>query len=290
MDVSFFKTLQKRQSPADNKIENEVEATMQKKSILELKQLFDQGEMKEEWIEVLRSDKRKGVQKLIKSYEKRRQQEEALEKKFMEMSLYERQNYAKGNTLVAGIDEAGRGPLAGPVVAAAVILPPNFKLLGLNDSKQLTKTKRDMFFNTIKEQAISYGISIIDNQKIDQINIFEATKYAMFDAFQQLKPKPNHLLIDAVELSPLPCTTEVLIKGDQKSITVAAASILAKVTRDRIMEDIHKEYPAYEFSSNMGYGTKHHLKILFENGLTPYHRISYAPVRQVISESKSMGE
>src|SRR5699024_5187477 len=182
---------------------------MEKKSIAVLKQLFAWGKINDEWIEELRKDERKGVQQLIKSYERKQRQAQALEKKFMEMSFFEQQNYADGCEYIAGVDEAGRGPLAGPVVAAAVILPRNFKLLGLDDSKQL-------------KEAISYGISIIDNQKIDQVNIFEATKLAMYDALEQLKPIPNHVLIDAVNLPQLPCTTEVLTKGDQKSITIAA--------------------------------------------------------------------
>src|SRR5690625_2215367 len=149
---------------------------MEKKSIAVLKQLFACGEINDEWIEELRMDERKGVQQLIKSYERKQRQAQALEKKFMEMSFFEQQNYVDGCEYIAGVDEAGRGPLAGPVVAAAVILPRNFKLLGLDDSKRLNEATRNMFFDTIKKEAISYGISIIDNEKIDQMNIFEATK------------------------------------------------------------------------------------------------------------------
>ncbi|HLR40084.1 MAG TPA: ribonuclease HII [Virgibacillus sp.] len=267
---------------------------MEKKSIAVLKQLFAWGKINDEWIEELRKDERKGVQQLIKSYERKQRQAQALEKKFMEMSFFEQQNYADGCEYIAGVDEAGRGPLAGPVVAAAVILPRNFKLLGLDDSKQLNEATRNMFFDTIKKEAISYGISIIDNQKIDQVNIFEATKLAMYDALEQLKPIPNHVLIDAVNLPQLPCTTEVLTKGDQKSITIAAASVLAKVTRDHIMQKIHKEYPVYDFTSNMGYGTKHHMEMLTKHGATPYHRRSYAPVTRIadlhgVTTSASLG-
>src|SRR5690625_5182285 len=135
--------------------------------------------------------------------------------------------------------------------------------------------------DTIKKESNIYGISNIDNQKIEQMNIYEATKLAMYDALEQLKPIPNHVLIDAVNLSQLPCTTEVLTKGDQKSIAIAAASVLARVTRDHIMQKIHKEYPVYDFTSNMGYGTKHHMKMLTKHGATTYHRKSYATVTHI---------
>ncbi|UJL47920.1 ribonuclease HII [Virgibacillus sp. NKC19-16] len=252
---------------------------MDKKSITALKQLFESGEISEELISHLKTDDRKGVQQLIKSYEKKKYKEEMAEKTFIEMSVFESRAYANGHEYIAGIDEAGRGPLAGPVVAAAVILPRDFKLLGLNDSKQLSEQARNHFFRIIKEQAISYGVSIISSQKIDEINIFEATKLAMHDAINQLSPKPNHILIDAVNLKGLTCTSEAITKGDMKSISIAAASVLAKVSRDRIMKKIHNEYPMYGFESNMGYGTKYHIDNLMTCGVTPYHRKSFSPVR-----------
>src|SRR5699024_5282497 len=168
---------------------------MKKKSIAVLKQLFACGKINDEWIEELKKDERKGVQHLIKSYERKQRQVQALETKFMEMSFVEQQKYANGCEYIAGVDEAGRGPLAGPVVAAAVILQRNFKLLGLDDSKRLNEATRNMFFDTIKKEAISYGISIIDNEKIDQMNIFEAKKLIMYDALEQLKTIPNTVLI-----------------------------------------------------------------------------------------------
>ncbi|WP_373896002.1 ribonuclease HII [Virgibacillus sp. CBA3643] len=252
---------------------------MDKKSIAALKQLFESEGISEECITHLKMDDRKGVQQLIKSYETKKHKAEIAEKNFMEMSVFESRAYANGHEYVAGIDEAGRGPLAGPVVAAAVILPRDFKLLGLNDSKQLSEQVRNHFFNVIKEQAISYGVSIISSQKIDEVNIFEATKLAMHDAISQLSPNPNHILIDAVNLNGLPCTSEAITKGDAKSISIAAASVLAKVSRDQIMKKIHNEYPVYGFESNMGYGTKYHLNNLMARGATPYHRQSFSPVR-----------
>ncbi|MBY7143651.1 ribonuclease HII [Virgibacillus sp. NKC19-3] len=252
---------------------------MENRSIAVLKKLFDSGALHEDCITQLKTDDRKGVQQLIKTYEKKKRKEEIAEKKFMEMSIFEQRAYANGYEYIAGIDEAGRGPLAGPVVAAAVILPRDFKLLGLNDSKKLSEQTRNYFFHVIKEHAISYGVSVIDSKKIDEINIFEATKLAMHEAINQLNPKPNHILIDAVNLKGLPCTSEAITKGDGKSVSIAAASILAKVSRDRIMKKIHQEYPAYGFESNMGYGTKHHLDNLMTSGVTPYHRKSFSPVQ-----------
>ncbi|MFD1850399.1 ribonuclease HII [Oceanobacillus bengalensis] len=257
---------------------------MEKLSISVIKQLIKDGEVKEEQIEQLKKDERKGVQKIMKSYEKQIQKERELEKNYLEMCVYENKAYNRGAKFVAGIDEAGRGPLAGPVVACAVILPPDFRLIGLNDSKQLNERVREKFYTIIKERALSYGIGIVDSKTIDEINIFEATKLAMRQAVMQLKPQPDHLLIDAVELTSLPCTSESIIKGDAKSISIAAASVLAKVTRDHIMREIHNEYPAFDFASNMGYGTKHHMDTLLESGATPYHRKSFAPVRNVIEK------
>lgn len=255
---------------------------MEQQSIAVLKQLFEADKLNETYIKELKSDERKGVQKLIEQYERKKLKEKAMEENFIRMSRYEQKSYANGCNYIAGMDEAGRGPLAGPVVAAAVILPRGFKLLGLNDSKQLNEKTRNTFFAIIKEEAVNYGISIIDNEKIDQINIFEATKLAMVNAIGQLDPAPDHILIDAVSLEELPCTSEPIIKGDQESISIAAASILAKVTRDNLMKDFHKEYPAYGFLSNMGYGTKQHLDTLIEQGISPYHRKSYAPVRNAL--------
>lgn len=248
-------------------------------SIAEIKQLIDDGEADDILIGKLRTDERKGVQKLISRYEKEKLKVEELKQNFARMMLYENRGYQNGCQYIAGMDEAGRGPLAGPVVAAAVILPKGFTLLGLNDSKQLNEATRNEFYEIIKEQAVSYGISVVENGKIDEINILEATKLAMTEAVGQLTPAPDHVLIDAVSLDTLPCTSEAIIKGDQQSVSIAAASILAKVTRDNVMKQIHKNFPDYDFASNMGYGTKHHMDMLMERGISPYHRKSFAPVR-----------
>lgn len=253
-------------------------------SINDLKERIRTGNINEEFIEELKSDGRKGVQQLVASYARKKQKEKLLEENFSKMLYYENKNYEMGKHYIAGIDEAGRGPLAGPVVAAAVILPRDFTLLGLTDSKQLNEKKRNEFYEIITEKAVSYHVAIISSEEIDRINIFEATKKAMYTAVDQLTQQPDHILIDAVELNELNCTSEVIIKGDLKSISIAAASVLAKVTRDRFMHEIHTKYPVYHFDSNMGYGTKKHLEMLSEHGATPYHRQTFSPVRQVMKQ------
>ncbi|GGJ92590.1 ribonuclease HII [Lentibacillus kapialis] len=256
---------------------------MEKQPIAVLKQLFEAEKLDETYINALKSDERKGVQKLIERYERKKLNEKAQEANFFHMSRYEQRKFADGCHYVAGTDEAGRGPLAGPVVAASVILPRNFKLLGLNDSKQLNETSREEYFTIIKNEAVSYGVSIIDNHTIDQVNIYEATKLAMYKALNQLDPAPDHVLIDAVSFEQLPYPSDSITKGDQESISVAAASVLAKVTRDHLMKKLDEEYPGYGFASNMGYGTKQHTAMLAEHGITPYHRKTFAPVRNAIS-------
>lgn len=190
---------------------------------------------------------------------------------------YERELNNRGITLIAGVDEVGRGPLIGPVVAAAVILPKNFKLEGLTDSKKLSEKKRETFYKIIKEQAISIGIGVIGEKRIDKINIYEATKEAMIMAISNLKIKPEHILIDAMPLN-IKIETTSIIKGDLKSITISAASVIAKVTRDHMLYDIDLEFPMYDLKNNKGYGTKKHIEAIKKYGITKYHRLSYKPV------------
>ena len=190
---------------------------------------------------------------------------------------YESALLSKGIKLIAGVDEVGRGPLIGPVVAAAVILPPNYKLDGLTDSKKLSEKKREYYFDIIKKDAIAIGIGIVDEKKIDEINIYEATKVAMKEAISNLKPQPDHILIDAMPLN-LAIPTTSIIKGDLLSLTISAASVIAKVTRDHMLYEIDKEYPMYDLKHNKGYGTKKHIEAIKEYGITKYHRLSYKPV------------
>jgi len=193
---------------------------------------------------------------------------------------YEKKYYKKGYTLIAGVDEVGRGPLVGPVVASAVILPVNYELDGLTDSKKLSEKKRDYYYDIIKRDAIAIGIGVIDNMVIDEINIYEATKFAMSKAIDNLNPKPEVVLTDAMKLS-LDVPFEPIIKGDFKSITIAAASVIAKVTRDRMMYELDEKYPCYNFKNNKGYPTKDHIKAIEAHGIIPEHRRTYAPIKNM---------
>lgn len=197
------------------------------------------------------------------------------------MNLYEYENelYDKGINLIGGIDEVGRGPLIGPVVAACVILPKNYKLEGLTDSKKLSEKKRDKFYNILMKDAVSIGIGIVDEKEIDELNIYQATKKAMAQAVDNMKIKPEHILVDAMPLE-LDIPTTSIIKGDAKSITIAAASVIAKVTRDRMMYELDEKYPMYDLMHNKGYPTKNHLEALKKYGITKYHRLSYGPVKE----------
>lgn len=191
-----------------------------------------------------------------------------------------------GYRRIAGIDEAGRGPLAGPVVAAAVILPARCRLLGINDSKQLTAKDREEAYTTILQQAVAVGIGSADVAEIDQLNILTATRLAMRRAIDQLAPPADYLLIDAVVLPGLKVPTRPIIKGDSLSISIAAASILAKVTRDRLMARYHETFPEYGFLSHKGYGTAEHLERLARHGPCSIHRRTFSPVQEVMIAAK----
>ena len=198
-------------------------------------------------------------------------------KEIIDNYKYEKELWRKGIKLIAGVDEVGRGPLIGPVVAAAVILPDNFKLDGLTDSKKLSEKKREEYYEIIKKEAIAIGVGVISEKRIDEINIYEATKEAMKEAINNLKPKPEHILIDAMKLD-LDIETTSIINGDLLSISISAASVIAKVERDHMLYDIDKEYPMYDLKNNKGYGTKKHLEAIKEYGITKYHRLSFKPV------------
>ncbi len=194
---------------------------------------------------------------------------------------YEKQLYIKGVQYIAGVDEAGRGPLVGPVVASAVILPKNYYLEGLTDSKKLSEKKREYFFDKIYEDAISIGIGIVSAKEIDEINILNASKKAMIIAINNLNVVPEHILIDAVKLDiPIPSTS--IIKGDLFSHSIAAASIIAKVTRDRIMLELDKKYPEYGFSKHKGYPTKKHIENIEIYGVIDEYRFTFRPISDLI--------
>lgn len=199
---------------------------------------------------------------------------EQLTAQYHEMSVYENQLREKGHQLIAGVDEVGRGPLAGPVVTAAVILPPDTELVipGVNDSKKLSASKRAQLCEIIKEKAIAYSIGMEDMETIDRINILEATKKAMIKAVNGLKVRPDVVMIDALELRDLPLPQMPLVHGDALSVSIAAASILAKETRDAMMVEFNEIWPMYEFASNKGYGTAAHIAALQKFGPCPIHR------------------
>jgi ribonuclease HII len=234
----------------------------------------------------IQNDERKGVQQLIHKRQKQIALENQLKKKFDEMKLFEKKWHKQGFNHIAGVDEVGRGPLAGPVVTAAVILPKDFYLAGIDDSKKLSETKRNDYAEIIRKEAIAYSIAMVDADEIDQINIYEATKKAMKAAIVSLIPKPDFLLIDAMKLE-VPYPSESIIKGDAKSVSIAAASILAKVARDKLMSEVAKLYPEYGFQQNMGYGTKEHILALYKYGVTPYHRRSFAPVKDLVFQGNN---
>ena len=194
---------------------------------------------------------------------------------------YENELREKNINIIGGVDEVGRGPLIGDVVAACVVLPKDFVLEGLTDSKKLSEKKRDAYYEIIKEQALAIGIGKVSPREIDELNIYEATKKAMTIAIDEVRSKINleHVLIDAMPLE-LDIPTTSIIKGDSKSISIAAASVIAKVTRDRDLYKLDKLYPMYDLANNKGYGTKKHIEALKEYGITEYHRLSYAPVRE----------
>lgn len=203
------------------------------------------------------------------------------------IDLYEYENklYAQNIEYIGGVDEVGRGPLIGPVVAACVVLPKDFVLEGLTDSKKLSEKKRNLFYSYILEHAISYGIGIIGPEKIDEVNIYEASKLAMLEAIKSVRKEIDleHVLIDAMPLD-LDIETTSIIKGDAKSISIAAASVVAKVTRDKMMYELDKKYPEYGFGKHKGYPTKFHLEAIEKYGLIPGYRKTYGPVKKVLEE------
>lgn len=247
------------------------------KSINEIKAELENADKikRETLIELYKKDARKGVIKLIEKYEK---QEAALLKELERLKkMHEFENKYSDYDYIAGIDEAGRGPLAGPVVAASVILPKDCEILYLNDSKQVSAKRRDELFDEIKEKAIAYGIGVASPGRIDEINILQATYEAMRAAISQMSEiqSPDMLLVDAVHIPEVDTKQVGIIKGDAKSVSIAAASILAKVTRDRFMLEMDKVYPEYGFASHKGYGSKMHIKAIKKYGPSPIHRETF---------------
>lgn len=253
---------------------------MEKLTISEVKILLKNGVTKEQ-LDELKNDSRKGVQAAIASYEKHLAKIKQQKLEFKKRLAIENDYWQNGIDYVAGVDEVGRGPLAGPVVSAAVVLPHNFDLYEVNDSKQLSEKTRERLFRKILEKSVAVGIGIADNHQIDEVNIYQASRVAMKKAVLNLDVSPQRIIVDAMDID-VPIQQLKLIKGDAKSASVSAASIIAKVVRDHLMEFYDKIYPGYDFKNNSGYGTKKHLIGLEEKGISPIHRKSFEPVRKLI--------
>ena len=247
------------------------------KSISEIKAELENADKdtRESLLELCKKDTRKGVLKLVEKYEK---QKAAMAEELERLKkMHELEDKYSEYEYIAGIDEAGRGPLAGPVVAASVILPKDCEILYLNDSKQLSAKRRDELFDEIKQKAIAYGIGIVSQGRIDDINILQATYEAMREAIGRMSEKqnPDLLLVDAVHIPDVDIKQVGIVKGDAKSVSIAAASILAKVTRDRFMVEMDKLYPEYGFASHKGYGSKSHIEAIKKYGASPIHRQTF---------------
>lgn len=257
---------------------------MKTKSIKQIKQLFSEKKVTPHILSELQADERKGVQQILRSYEKQQVKQKELQERFLQMKQFDEQFKHSALDYIAGVDEAGRGPLAGPVVAASVILSPDFQLTGLTDSKQLTEDERNEYYDYVAQHAIDYHIEVVSHEVIDEINILNATKQAMKTSLLELQQRPTVGLIDAVALEDMPFAIEAIIKGDEKSMAIAAASVLAKVTRDRLMEQYDAQYPMYGFKQHKGYGTKAHIEAIQTYGISPIHRTSFGPVEQLIKK------
>ena len=199
---------------------------------------------------------------------------------------YERNLYAEGINFIAGVDEVGRGPIVGPVVAAAVILPKNYQLDGLTDSKKISEKKRKIYYDIILRDAISVGVGVVSEKIIDEINILEASRLAMKIAIESMDVKPEHVLSDAMKLNNIDIPYTDIIHGDALSLSIAAGSVIAKVTRDRMMYELHKEYPEYGFGKHKGYPTKAHVENLVKYGVLSNYRFTYKPVSDLINNAK----
>ncbi|MCK8606499.1 ribonuclease HII [Apilactobacillus ozensis] len=247
-----------------------------KNKLLEIDTLYD------DFLLEIKKDERVGVQKLFNSKLKQLKHLQSLKAAFKEHFIYEKSFWKQGKTMVAGVDEVGRGPLAGPVVSCAIILPHDFNLYQVNDSKQLSPSVRKSLYQKIINNCVAYGIGIADNNVIDDINIYEATRVAMKQAVNNLKVTPDEVIVDAMDID-VPIHQTKLIKGDAKSVSVSAASIVAKVFRDNIMDEYARKYPEYDFNHNAGYGTKKHLDALNKFGATSIHRKTFSPVTKIIN-------
>ena len=248
------------------------------------------GSPSEEFLAELELDSRVAVKKLLQAYHKRVEKAALERERFHKMLSYERNYYEEGAKLIAGVDEAGRGPLAGPLVIAAVVMPQEFFISGLNDSKQISASKRDKLYDEILQKALSVSVNIVSISNIDELNIYRATQQGMAEVLLHLDKQPDVALIDAMPVEAGDIKTVSLVHGDALSASIAAASIIAKVTRDRIMEKLDVLYPAYKFANNKGYGSKDHMQAIDQDGVTEWHRRSYEPVKSLNLEAVKVQE
>lgn len=249
-------------------------------TIAQIRELLDQDHIEAVEVKALSEDPRIGVRRLLEQYQKRKQRQQHLKEQWERMTIVEQSLKSQDYTHIAGMDEVGRGPLAGPVVAAAVILPDDFYLPGLNDSKKLSPHMRESFYHAIVEKAIAYCISFVDAETIDQINILQATLKVMRESVKGLDVKPDICLVDGLRIHGLEVEQLPLVGGDGKSVSIAAASILAKVTRDRWMTEAHEKYPMYGFKQHVGYGTAEHIAAIAKYGPCPLHRKTFGGVKE----------
>lgn len=247
--------------------------------INQISELLRQPELPLHIIEALTNDLRPTVNRLFQAWINRKQRYAAEQQRLKVLYQYESSYYQRGYNFVAGIDEAGRGPLAGPVVVAAVILPKNADLPGLNDSKRLSARQREQLYNAIHKVALSIAWCPVSAATIDHINIYQATVTGMYQTVKLLEPSAEAVLIDAVKLPDLSCPWQAIINGDALSASIAAASVIAKVERDRIMTMLDSKYPGYGFAKHKGYGTKDHMQALRQLGPCPEHRQSFEPMK-----------
>ncbi|MBM7623538.1 ribonuclease HII [Sporohalobacter salinus] len=256
---------------------------LEEMTIKEIKSELKSMELKaisDELIAELIADSRKGVRQLAKRCERRKKRAAKKRKKFYKMKRFEDDLVNRGYRLIGGVDEAGRGPLAGPVVASVVILPKDIFMPGLNDSKQLSEEKREEFFAELQKEALDIGVGIVDSDCIDDINIRNANYQAMRKAILNLDKTPDYLLVDGEEIPEIEIRQQKIVDGDARSISIAAASIIAKVTRDRMLVEYDKEYPEYNFAQHKGYGTASHIDALEKYGPCSIHRYSFSKVRE----------
>lgn len=257
------------------------EIEFSKLTVKDVKSLLE-GPNAQNYISLASADSRSSVQKLVAAYIKRQEKIFLEQQRIMNMYDYEGMFYDEGLYHVAGVDEVGRGPIAGPVTVAAVILPPMTIIPGLNDSKKLTEEKREALYDIIMQEAVAVSCVSYDANTIDRLNIYEATRQAMYEAIHALSVPAEAVVADAMKLPDLTIPVESIIKGDSKSANIAAASIIAKVTRDRYMVSMEQEYPGYGFDVHKGYYTELHKEALHNQGITPLHRKSFEPIKSMV--------